>query len=229
MACGMVAVVAAVYVVVVVGGGLVIGRTSRPDLLLSLVATAAVAVGFEPVRSALARRWSVSPYDRLAGFASTMASAVATAELVPELARRVGEGTGAAVTEVSLRSTVPESGMRLDARWPPSNTDAAPGAVTVHRYPIRQGQEDVGWLSVRERPGRPLEPIERRLVTDLCAQAGLALRSVQLAEDLQRRVVESQEGAEELRSSRQRVVAERSSRCRCGSCSPRTTIWSDRG
>ena len=40
--------VALVYVVVVLGGGLLIGSTDSPNVALSVVATALVALGLEP-------------------------------------------------------------------------------------------------------------------------------------------------------------------------------------
>ena len=43
--------VAAVYVVVVLGGGLLIGHTDSPHVGLSILATAIVALGLEPLRS----------------------------------------------------------------------------------------------------------------------------------------------------------------------------------
>jgi peptidoglycan/LPS O-acetylase OafA/YrhL len=62
--------VAAVYVVVVLGGGALIGHTSSPHLGLSVLATAIVALAFEPVQrrlEAVASRvvyhGRPSPYD----------------------------------------------------------------------------------------------------------------------------------------------------------------------
>ena len=40
--------VLAVYIAVVLGGGLVIGQTEEPHLALSVLATVIVAAGFEP-------------------------------------------------------------------------------------------------------------------------------------------------------------------------------------
>ncbi|HET9871857.1 MAG TPA: ATP-binding protein [Propionibacteriaceae bacterium] len=203
--CFTTAWVFAVYILLVVGGALALGQTERPNLPLSLLATAIVAVGFEPLRSTLRRRFAQSPYDRLAQFSTKAANTVATDDVIPELARRVTEGSGAVSTEVWLRS--PESGIiELAARWPPA-PDAGPGPPPARHYAIRHGDEELGELVVREQTGRPLEPIEERLVSDLCAQAGLALRHVQLTEDLRRRVAQSSERARELRLSRQRVVA----------------------
>jgi signal transduction histidine kinase len=206
--CQLAAFVAAVYLVVVVGGGLLIGESERPNVLLSVVATGIVAIAFEPLRESLHRRFAVSPYDRLARFVSSVADTVATEEIAPQLARLVGEGTRAVAAEVWLQSTRrPDAAVDVVSRWPESEDHPEAGAVEAHRYPIRQGNELLGWLVVYQRPGRPLEPIEQRLVADLCAQAGLALKHVQLVEDLRRRVAESEERAAELRSSRQRVVA----------------------
>jgi signal transduction histidine kinase len=174
---------------------------------LSVLATGIVAIAFEPLRESLYRRFAVSPYHRLARFASSVADTVATEEIAPELARLVGEGTRAVATEVWLEPVRPGAAPQVVSRWPPTEDHRGAGATEAHRYPIRHGNETLGWLMVYERPGRPLEPIEHRLVADLCAQAGLALRHVQLVEDLRRRVAESEERAAELRSSRQRVVA----------------------
>ena len=73
---GLVAYVGAVYIAVVVVVGLFLGRSDTPSVLLSVAATAVVAVGFEPVRRRL-RAWANRlsgpshplPYDVLAGFA----------------------------------------------------------------------------------------------------------------------------------------------------------------
>ena len=56
LACGSassassLAFVAAVYLVVVVGGSFLIGESNRPSVLLSVLATGIVAVAFEPLR-----------------------------------------------------------------------------------------------------------------------------------------------------------------------------------
>ncbi len=50
---GLVGFVVLVYVVVVVGGGEAVGRTSSPLVSLSVLATALVALGFDPVQTRL--------------------------------------------------------------------------------------------------------------------------------------------------------------------------------
>jgi signal transduction histidine kinase len=205
--CQLAAAVAAVYLVVVVGGGVLIGESDRPSVVLSVVATGIVAIAFEPLREFLHRRFAVSPYDRLARFVGSVADTVATEKVAPELARLVAEGTRVAAAEVWLETARPGAAIEVVGRWPHSEDNPDVGVTTASRYPIRHGNELLGWLVVYERPGRTLEPIEQQLVADLCAQAGLALRHVQLVADLRRRVAESEARASELRSSRQRVVA----------------------
>lgn len=55
MVIGLAGFVVGVYVVVVLGGGALIGNTESSSVLLSVLATAAVALGFAPVQAALER------------------------------------------------------------------------------------------------------------------------------------------------------------------------------
>jgi signal transduction histidine kinase len=65
---------------------------------------------------------------------------------------------------------------------------------------VRQQNELLGALSVTKRAREALTPIEEKLLSDLAHQAGLVLRNVRLTADLQARL-------EDLRASRQRLVA----------------------
>jgi signal transduction histidine kinase len=65
--------------------------------------------------------------------------------------------------------------------------------------PVRQHGDLLGALSVTKRHGESLTPVEEKLVNDLAGQAGLVLKNVGLAADLQTRL-------DELRASRQRLV-----------------------
>src|SRR3954469_4049074 len=78
-----------VYVVVVRGGGVLIGRTRSPHLGLSVLATAAVAVLIEPTRSWVERRarplgrGHPSPYDVLSEFSRGVAAGHGDTEPMP--------------------------------------------------------------------------------------------------------------------------------------------------
>jgi signal transduction histidine kinase len=193
----MAAFITAVYVAVVVGIGRAVG--SDRNLALSILATALVAVGFQPVRArvqAFANRLvygqRAEPYEVLSDFSGGMSHAVATEDLLPRMARLVAEGTGAAEVGVWLNV-----GAELvsEARWPASDgttpfmVAALHGdRVTVERsdatVPVRDRGELLGVIAVRKSPGDALKPAESKLLSDLASQAGLVLRNVRLIEDL---------------------------------------------
>ena len=117
--------VCAVYVVVVLGGGLLIGHTDSPHVGLSILATAIVALGLEPLRSWLegvAKRWvqgdRATPYDVLSRFTESLAGEVEPdhVELPLRMARLLAEGTGARWAEVWL---MVDGEPDLAAAWPP--------------------------------------------------------------------------------------------------------------
>ncbi|HEX9095400.1 MAG TPA: histidine kinase, partial [Candidatus Dormibacteraeota bacterium] len=202
--------ITAVYVGIVVGIGTLIGSSGQPNLVLSIAATAVVALAFQPVREWIERIANrlvygqrATPYEVLAQFSHRVAGAYANEEVLQRLAHVLGEGTGAAAATVWIRS----EGHRLAAAtWPadaqPVNAEAADRAAAV-----RHQGEDLGQLAVKKRPGEPVTPVEGKLLADLAAQAGQVLRNVRLTADLQARLEEISTQAADLRESRQRIVA----------------------
>ena len=135
----MVAYVVVVYALVVVGGGALVDRPERPASRQSVLATAVVAITFEPVRGGIARRLArvlrrdrMTPYQVLAQFRLTATGAYPAAELPARMARALAEGTGAAAAQVWL--TV-HGRLELAATWPvdPAHhtDDAGSAAVPV--------------------------------------------------------------------------------------------------
>jgi signal transduction histidine kinase len=201
----MAAFITAVYVAIVVGIGRAIG--SDRNLALSILATALVAVAFQPVRERVQRFANrlvygkrATPYEVLSEFSGGMSHAVATEELLPRMARTVAEAVGAARADVWLHV-----GTELirEASWPESNGQdrsvvPATGAdeVTVpdvdHAVPVRHQGELLGMIGVKKSAGEGVTPADTKLLEDLASQAGLVLRNVRLIE--------------ELRTSRQRLV-----------------------
>ena len=205
---------AAIFVVVVRGGGALIGRTDSPDLALSVLATAIVALGFQPVRrwlrpvaARLARGQRAAPYDILTRFLDDLAGGYATDAVPQRMARLLVAATGARYAQVWL--TVNDD-LMLAATWPP---DAGPATVPAeaaagrHVLPVSYADERLGLLIVQERDRQPLTPVEAQLFAGLAAQAGLVLRSVRLHTELALRVRDSTEQARALRASRERIVA----------------------
>jgi signal transduction histidine kinase len=195
-------VITAIYVIVVVVIGAVIGVTEG----LSLVATAIVAVAFQPVRRRaqhLANRLvygeRATPYEALSRFSEQVGETYSGEDILVRMVRLLAEGTGAASASVWLKVGAEMLPMAI---WPPSGAAMAfpivaeePAALKVGSasVPVRHRGELLGLLSVTKPPNEPLSPVEEALVADLAGQAGLVLANFRLIED--------------LRASRQRLVA----------------------
>jgi signal transduction histidine kinase len=197
--------ISAVYVGIVVGIGALVG--TRGNLSLSILATALIAVLFQPVRERarhLANRLvygkRATPYELLSEFADRLGGSYSTEDILPRMARLIGEGTGSVRATVWLRVG---DQLRPEAAWP---TAEAPGRARPlagerlpsfppgeHAFPVRDRGEVLGALSFVLRAGETLTPTQEKLLADLAGQAGLILRNVRLIE--------------ELRASRQRIVA----------------------
>jgi signal transduction histidine kinase len=205
--------ITAVYVGIAVGAGALVGGGGKPNLALSILATAIVAIGFQPVRERTQRVANrlvygkrATPYEVLSEFSGRVAETYAADEVLSRMARVLQEGTGAEAATVWLRgpeelrpaATFPEA---LTAPMALPMTDgvlpAPPDATRL--VEVRHQGELLGALSVSKRRGESLTPIEEKLVDDLAHQAGLVLKNVGLSADLQTRL-------DELRASRQRLV-----------------------
>jgi signal transduction histidine kinase len=203
-----------VYVAIVVGIGAV-AAGSVSNRFLPIVAAVVIAVAFQPVQTA-ARRLAnrlvlgprATPYEVLSAFSDRVAGTYATEDLLPRMARILGEGTGAERAEVWLR--VGEK-LRPAAAWPPdAATRSEPIPIQdgelpslgpgVDALPVRQDGELLGAIAVTKPPSEPVSPEEAKLLAHLAAQAGLVLRNVRLTEELRARL-------DELQASRVRIVA----------------------
>jgi signal transduction histidine kinase len=196
----------AIYVAIVVGIGTVVGRRSSTPL--TILAAVIMAVAFQPVRDR-ARKFAnrlvygkrATPYEVLSEFSERMGGAYDAEDILPRMARILGEGTGARRAEVWLR-VGPE--LRPAASWPGDGA-APPGPLSLadgelpavpgadRAFPVRHQGELLGALAVAVPANEPVTPAGEKLIADLAAQAGLVLRNVRLIE--------------ELRASRQRLVA----------------------
>jgi signal transduction histidine kinase len=213
--------VVALYAAVVLGGGVVLRQTEAPSLLLSVVATAAVALLFAPVQSAIERLASrmghpaaATPYDVLSRFSEAVTGGYGAAELPPRMSQVLAEGTGAQWAQVWLQVS---GRLTLAATWPTdAQADAqppTPGADGVdstgvgrRAEAVRHGGRTLGVLRLQERPGLPLTGVEQRLMSGLAAQAGLVLQLAALRAELEARHAELVSRADDLRASRERLI-----------------------
>ncbi len=195
--------ITAIYVVVVVVIGAFIGVTEG----VSLLATAVVAVAFQPIRrraQQIANRLvygeRATPYEVLSRFSEHVGETYSGEDILVRMARLLAEGTGATSATVWLRVG---DEVRPAAMWPTNGGMAT--AIPLARgeppevegvtaaVPVRHQRELLGLLTVTKPPNEPLSSVEDKLVADLAAQAGLVLANSKLIED--------------LRASRQRLVA----------------------
>ena len=209
--------VTVVYVVVVLGGGLLIGHTQSPHVGLSVLATAIVALGLEPLRSWLegaAKYWvqggRATPYDVLSRFSESLTGGTGAgeqADLPLRMARLLAEGTGASWAQVWL---VVADEPELAAAWPQEPASRRQGLDAdrpgLRSLDVMLNDARLGILRLQEHRDEPLTPVEERLFADLAAQAGLVLHGARLRAELARRAQDLAALADDLQTSRRRVV-----------------------
>ena len=188
-----------VYVLVVGGVGAVMGSLSTPTL--SFAAAALVAIGFQPALTR-ARRFAdrvvygkrSTPYEVLAELGERLGETYAADDVLPRIARVLGEGVGADRADVLL---LVEDTFKVVATWPEGSMASGEADLTVE---VRHQGDLLGALAVAMPANDPMDPAKERLVTDLAAQAGLVLRNVGLTEELRARI-------DDLQAAQKRLVA----------------------
>ena len=207
LSVGLAAFIGVVYVVVVVvlGQGLGPGGSAG----LKIVATAIVAVAFEPVRERLARFanrmvWGdrANPYEIMAETGDRLAGAISVDEILPSIAQASVTGIGGVAGQVT--AFLPGGG-RKTVEWPEA------GIVTSFPFvmPVTYRGETVGEIAVATVHGERLRPEATTLLAALAGQAGLAVNNARLTIELEARLQEISGQAVELRASRQRIVTAR--------------------
>ena len=205
-----------VYVAIVAG----LSSRFSDTLALRIAATAIVAVAFQPVRDR-ANRFAnrlvygkrATPYEVLARFSERMGGTYASDDVLPRVARVIAEGTNAQRAEVWL--LLGGGLFRMSAAWPSGDAResvaAADGelpSIEADRIaPVRHQGELLGTIAVTKPASEPLTPNEAELLDRLAEQAGLVLSNARLTADLEARLAQIAAQANELRASRQRIVA----------------------
>jgi signal transduction histidine kinase len=206
--------ITAVYAALVVGVGT--AADDEHSVWLSAIAAGVAAIAFQPARQRAAQLANrlvygrrATPYQALSQFARRIGGTYADEDVLPQMARIVAAGTGAARAVVWLRLAGELRPAATAGQDPgPADTGPAvsvppaageddtvslpdlPGADTA--VPITYKGELLGAIAIRMPRDEPLRPAGAQLVADMAAQAGPVLSNVGLVS--------------ELRASRQRLV-----------------------
>jgi signal transduction histidine kinase len=197
-----------VYVAIVVVLGRAIGSSN--NVALSIAATAAVAIAFQPVRGRVQRFANrlvygkrATPYEVMADFSHRVAGTLSVEQVLPEMAEAAARGVGA--SRGRIRLFLPNGGERV-VDWP---IDGETQGGSRRAIEVLYQGAPVGEISVTKPPGDTITPGEDALLSDLAAQAGLALHNVRLTDELELRLQELSEQSAALQVSRQRLVTAR--------------------
>jgi len=198
--------VAAGYVLVVVTVGLTVDGTN--GFWSSLLATAVVALAFQPLRSwvvrvadRLAFGTAAAPYEALTDFSRRLGSSPDPSRLLPEVAEAAARAVNATQVTVVLHVV---AGADQAASWPPGRVGdpEAPGL----ELPVMHLGARLGSIWVAMPLGHPLRRREHQLLADLADQAGLAFRNARLTVELSAQVEQLGQRTRELSDSRRRLI-----------------------
>jgi signal transduction histidine kinase len=200
--------IAMVYFGIVVTVPAVLAGSADISGPVAVAAAAIVALAIQPLRrraQRLANRLvygrRATPFEVLSEFSDRLAGEYSVDDVVPRMARVLAEGTGADRVVVWLH--VGEE-LRSSAVWPDGTDRPDPRSAIVdlpdRAFEVIHQGESLGAITVAMPASEPMTPASEQLVENLAAQAGLVLRNVRLAEELRAKI-------DELRSSRQRIVA----------------------
>ena len=199
--------ITAVYIAIVVGVGTLVGSGNKPNLALSIAATAIVAVAFQPVREwvqGFANRVvygeRLTPYEVLTRFSQSLGALVSVDDVLPQIARHTAEGFGAALATVTAYL---ENGNEI-VSYPPA---ARAGTEASGTMTVTYRNEPVGQIAVIKTGAEALTGQERKLLQELSAQAGVVLHNYRLAMELRARLQQLSAQDEDLRDSRERLVS----------------------
>jgi signal transduction histidine kinase len=198
--------VAVAYVFVIVVIGVAVGDTS--GFWPSLLATAVVAIAFQPIRGRvvkiadrLAFGAAAAPYEALAEFSRRLGDRPDPSVLLPAVA----EAAARAVNASRVRAVLyVEAGPDQSGYWPmlPAGDPAASGLA----MPVVNHGDRLGSITVWMPAGRPLRPPGHRLLADIADQAGLAFRDALLTAELSAQVNQLSQQTHELAESRRRLI-----------------------
>jgi signal transduction histidine kinase len=172
----------------------------------SLLATALVALAFQPARRKAERLADrlvygarAAPYEELAEFSKRLQESLGTEEMLRRASEAVSRAVGAraVLIEVEIPGHAP-----VEVSWPENPSG---GSGTTLTLPIQDGGDRIGRLALTLPPGMTLRPDEERLAADFAVQLRRALRNIRLESALVHRIEQLRRSTEELAASARRL------------------------
>jgi hypothetical protein len=192
-----------ITLVVVVGG-------NADGVWPSLLATAAVALAFQPLRSRAVRvadRFAYGPravpYEALAEFSRRLGDSPDPDTLLPAVADTASHAVHARRVTVRL---VVAGGPERVATWPSERTETNQPDVPPVDIPVGDRDEVLGHIELEMAAGRSLRDRELTLLNDIADQAAIAFRNASLTAELTTRVEQLRLRTHELAESRRRLI-----------------------
>lgn len=197
--------IAAAYVAAAAALG--VAASARFPVLVAILLTIAVTLGFQPARRWLDRaadRWvfgeRLGRYEALTRLGAVLEEANEPEGLLPQLAATVRRALGLAWSRVTIKTGAGLDGATVGG-------DGAPGdELPALEVPITLAGERLGTLQCGPKLAGSFTAADTELLADLARQAALAIRNVRLATELSARVEQLRRQSAELAESRRRLV-----------------------
>jgi signal transduction histidine kinase len=194
------------YVLVVVGLGTLI--QVQGNVILSLLATALIAVLFQPLRERLQRGVNRllygqrdDPYAVLSRLGNRLEATLAPEKVLPAIVETIAQALKLPYVAIALLPEQPPL-TRTGAEVPAIVASSGMPTADPLRVPLVYQAETVGYLLLAARAGDTFGKADSRLLTDLARQAGVTVYAVRLTTHLQHLT-------ESLQESRERLVTMR--------------------
>ncbi len=196
------------YTATVSGLGLIFEEGGRG--LIPIIATALVAMLFQPLREGLQRGANHlvygdrdDPYRVLARLGQRLETSLDPDSMLPGIVETVAQSLKLPYAAVKLKNL--DGAFRIVAVYPPiTESPQASDASGTLSLPLVYQQEMIGQLILAPRaPGEEFSSQDKRLLSDLAHQVGIAAHAVRLTADLRRLTVDLQQSREQLVMARE--------------------------
>jgi hypothetical protein len=194
------------YIAVVVLVGRLVG-TRTSDLWVSVLATALVALAFQPLHRAVIRGADriaygsrAVPYEALSDFTRRLGETPTSADLLPAVAEAAGRAVAARRAAATLLGA--DGAAVSTASWGGERSEAA----VVHVVNVVSDRWVLGTIEVDVLRKRPLRASDERLLAALADQAAVAFRNAAMEARLADQVAELDRTTGELVESRARIA-----------------------